>query len=329
MKILTLNLEAFGPFTGLVLDLSRGSEGLHLIYGDNETGKSSALRALRGLLFGIPVRSTDNFRHQNKDLRIGARVRHSDGSELTFVRRKARKNSLVDPHGKALADTALVNYLGGVNEDLFSTLYGINHRELVQGGQDILAAKGDVGQSLFDAGMGGVSLRKVIESLDADAGELFKTRGKQRIDILVTQFKEVRSRRKTLSLSSRDWAEHDGALRTARKEKKAVVQELGKFRSEQEKVERIQKCLPLIAKRQAVLDEFDHFGRRFGSAPGAFGQQLVDNLAAARRDFSHHFFKGPIIYIGNGIHQVGKIIALERFFAGQQFIHHHTERKDI
>ena len=54
MKILELALHAFGPFTDAVLDLSAGQEGLHLIYGPNEAGKSSALRALRQALFGIP-----------------------------------------------------------------------------------------------------------------------------------------------------------------------------------------------------------------------------------------------------------------------------------
>ena len=44
MKILELALHAFGPFTDAVLDLSAGQEGLHLIYGPNEAGKSSALQ---------------------------------------------------------------------------------------------------------------------------------------------------------------------------------------------------------------------------------------------------------------------------------------------
>ena len=44
MKLLTLNLKAVGPFTDLVLDLSGGEHGLHLIYGPNEAGKTSTLR---------------------------------------------------------------------------------------------------------------------------------------------------------------------------------------------------------------------------------------------------------------------------------------------
>ncbi|MFZ4625210.1 MAG: AAA family ATPase, partial [Rhodoferax sp.] len=44
MKIRQLLLKAFGPFTNTRLDFS-GPANLHLIYGPNEAGKSSALRA--------------------------------------------------------------------------------------------------------------------------------------------------------------------------------------------------------------------------------------------------------------------------------------------
>ena len=45
MRILDLHLRAVGPFTDLSLDLSAGNRGLHIIYGLNEAGKSSALRS--------------------------------------------------------------------------------------------------------------------------------------------------------------------------------------------------------------------------------------------------------------------------------------------
>src|SRR5437667_12567189 len=93
MKILELALHAFRPFTDVVLDLSAGQEGLHLVYGPNEAGKSSALRALKQALFGIPMQSTDDFLHAYQKLRIGMKLRTSDGRELAFVRRKGTKNT--------------------------------------------------------------------------------------------------------------------------------------------------------------------------------------------------------------------------------------------
>jgi hypothetical protein len=72
MKILRFDLIAYGPFTGRSLDLSKGDHGFHLIYGPNEAGKSSALRALGDALYGVPPRTPDNFIHSYANLRVGA-----------------------------------------------------------------------------------------------------------------------------------------------------------------------------------------------------------------------------------------------------------------
>ena len=91
MKLLRLDLRAFGPFTDTTLDLSGGIEGLHLVYGPNEAGKSSALRALTALLYEVPERTEDAFLHPYPKLRVGGTLRKTDGSELAILRRKARK----------------------------------------------------------------------------------------------------------------------------------------------------------------------------------------------------------------------------------------------
>ena len=99
MKILELALHAFGPFTDAVLDLSAGQEGLHLIYGPNEAGKSSALRALRQALFGIPAQSSDSFVHPYSKMRIGLTLRGGDGRTLQLIRRKGNRNTLLAADG--------------------------------------------------------------------------------------------------------------------------------------------------------------------------------------------------------------------------------------
>jgi len=66
VRFLSLDLLAFGPFADEHLDLSAGDYGLHVIYGPNEAGKSTCLRALSQLLYGFDHRSSDNFVHPNK-----------------------------------------------------------------------------------------------------------------------------------------------------------------------------------------------------------------------------------------------------------------------
>ena len=91
MRIDRLDLLAFGPFTNVVLDFSQGSEGLHLVYGPNEAGKSSALRAIRQFFCGIPVRTSDDFVHRYDRMKIGAVLRGRSGRSANwFVTRRPR-----------------------------------------------------------------------------------------------------------------------------------------------------------------------------------------------------------------------------------------------
>ena len=96
MKIARLDIKAFGNLTDVILDFSSETPGLHIIYGPNEAGKSTALRALKGFLYGIPVRTSDNFLHEYGKLLVGGTLVNSDGRELTFWRLKRNVGDILD-----------------------------------------------------------------------------------------------------------------------------------------------------------------------------------------------------------------------------------------
>jgi uncharacterized protein YhaN len=154
VEIRELNLLAFGPFSERLLDFSSPEGGLHIVYGPNEAGKSSSLRGLKALLFGIPTRTTDNFLHDSKLLRISGRLRSDNGQELVVVRRKGNKNTLSSPDGGLRHHTDSLP--ARVNAEIFEMLPGIDHEALVRGGQET-RAKGEV--SALAASMGsGIAL---------------------------------------------------------------------------------------------------------------------------------------------------------------------------
>ena len=118
MKIVQLHLLAYGPFTRETLDFTSAPHGLHLIYGPNEAGKSTTLRALRRLLYGIPLSCEDDFLHPGPELRIGALLRDEKGS-LECIRRRGTKSAkgvLRAADDDTLVDTArLEEMLAGVD----------------------------------------------------------------------------------------------------------------------------------------------------------------------------------------------------------------------
>src|SRR5215510_13795498 len=147
MRILSLHLRAYGHFTGYSLDFGAGP-GLHLIYGDNEAGKSTTLRALSSVLFGYPHEVVDGFMHGAKEIAIGADILAEDGRRLAFVRRRRGKNQLARPDGLALGENVVENLLGNVSRDVFEKVFALNHIRLREHARGLLAEGGALGFSL-------------------------------------------------------------------------------------------------------------------------------------------------------------------------------------
>lgn len=242
MKIAELHLIAFGPFTDCRIDLSAGKHGLHIIYGPNEAGKSSSLRAVTDFLYGFPGRTADDFLHSYKNLRVGAQLKHSDGSQLSVVRRKAQKLSLrcsqdVDP----VPDDALLPFLGDIDQDSFKSMFGINHQRLRDGGRDIANGKGHLGQMLFAAGAGVVNLQQLQNDLLAESEGLLKsTLRSGSIHQHLQDYLRHRQAVAAAQMTVDTWKHSDQQYREHRQEKAQLDQQLSCLNAQLARLQRIQ-----------------------------------------------------------------------------------------
>jgi len=253
VKITELRLTAFGPFTGRILDLSKGNPGLHVIFGPNEAGKSSALRALHALLYGIPAQTDDAFLHPYPDLRIGARLRHSSGTEIDFSRRKASKGSLLGPGDARLDDNALDRFLGGVGLDQFKVFWAIDHARLVEGGREILDGRGEIGTSLFAAGSGASHLGALRKKIEEEAADLFAPRGHNRtVNVAVGRLRELRREQRESAVSAEEWARQDAVTRDAATRIAKLTNDSQELARERSRLERAKRVLPLLAERSEL-----------------------------------------------------------------------------
>jgi uncharacterized protein YhaN len=286
LRFLDLHLKAFGPFTDRRLDLSGGEEGLQLVFGPNEAGKSSALRALKALLYGFPARSGDDFLHPYDQLRVGARLRFADGAEIEMLRRKGKKSTLLTADGETpLADSdglRLDRCLQGIDEALFSSLFGLDHAALVAGGEELLAQKGDVGQALFAAGLGTRNLRQVLDGLDAEADALFLPRGsKPRINQAIAEHKEAKRTLAELSLSGREWEGKRKELETKRADSAALTGDLAVQKAERNRLQRIRRVQARLGERRDLLLRRAELGEVV-ALPADFGESWRQAREALR-----------------------------------------------
>lgn len=280
MRIDELRLLAIGPFTDVVLDLSAGTEGLHLIWGGNEAGKSSALRAIGYLLYGFPARTSDDFLHSYANLRVGARLRDKHGGHLDVTRRKTQKKSLRDGSDEEeVPESRLREFLGHASEDVFRRSFGIDHEQLVHGGAAIVRGEGDLGPLLF-SGAGIAQLRQVEDSLADDIGALFTPRGqKPIINHLLSRLKAVRKEAKEKELRPDQWERHFRSLEDARKRKQALEEKRIRRQRDRDRLQRFQAALPMISKLADLEAEWEEL-QHFATLPADFDQRRETAVAA-------------------------------------------------
>jgi len=263
MRIDRLDLIAYGPFTDKPLNLSDGISGLHLIYGDNEAGKSTSLRALIAWLFGIPTRTNDNYLHLNPQLRIGGKLRLSGGKELEFVRRKGTKGTLLEPGTDAIIDDSiLLQFLpGGIDETLFTRLYGIDHVRLVAGGQELLNQSGDLGQALFSAAVGTASLREILSELQNGAEELFKPRASTKlVNQAISSFKKAQKRIQSSGLPVAEWKRLQKEIADTLSAIQKVEEDINGKSKEKSRLDRLNRVKGALAERRAVMARIEELG---------------------------------------------------------------------
>jgi uncharacterized protein YhaN len=262
MKFMTLNLKAVGPFTDVALDLSRGEQGLHLIYGPNEAGKTSTLRALSHLLFKFPHLSADDFVHPNDQLRVGGKLRRKSGEELEIIRRRGKLNTLRGPDdASVVADERLAEFLGGMDRETFEALFGIDHERLTKAGEEIRTGQGRLGELLFAAGAGLAGLSQAQKTLQQGLDELFKPRAQNpKINKVLAEFRDAQDELKRCQLPSEDWQKHDRACTEATARAEQIRGQIRAARGEQAGLKRIKSAIPLVARRRRLTQELDGLG---------------------------------------------------------------------
>ncbi|MFP4572865.1 MAG: AAA family ATPase [Desulfobacterales bacterium] len=288
MKIDALYLTAFGPFTDTTLDFTCNTPGFHLVYGPNEAGKSSALRALRALLYGIDERTPDSFIHPYGRLRIGGKLTANNGRSLEIVRRKGRTNTLRAADDQTVVDEeVLAGFLNHVDADLFATMFGIGYDDLVAGGRQVVSGRGDLGQLVFSAGSGIVRLKEIRDNLQNEAESLFKPSGKNpAINAALFQLKENEKQLKETILPGNRWTALDEELKNAIEKRRSVEAELQQNQKARHHLARIKEALPLIARRREVtesLKQYEHIPLLPGDFPET-RRDLVTRLDLARKE---------------------------------------------
>jgi uncharacterized protein YhaN len=256
MRFAAIHLPAYGPFTDASLDLREGAGRLEVVYGPNEAGKSSLLRAICDFLFGIHPQTRDDFLHAYGSLRIRASIER-DGNRLECVRRKANTKSLrAADDDEVVPEELLRSFVPIESRDVFQTMFGLDAERLQQGGEELLKGQSQFGQLLFSAAAGIEGLHDILEKLNDEAQKLFKPRASTAtVAKILDRLKESKDRLRAAQVSLTDWNKLQEEHENASAESSRLESEILRKQSETERFKRIQMSLGLLRKRTDLREQ--------------------------------------------------------------------------
>ncbi|MGN8160177.1 AAA family ATPase [Salinisphaera sp. SWV1] len=263
MRFAALNLLAYGHFTERRLVFTPGAIDLHIVFGANEAGKSTARSAVGDFLFGFPPQTPLNFLHAYNALRIGARL-EAAGAEIEAVRKKGRKNTLLDAAGEAAArlEADLERGLAGADRAFFTRMFSLDHAGLREGGKNLAAADANADTALLSAGSGLADVLAEREALGAEADALWSPNASQN-----RRYYQAEARLKTAEADIRehevtvgDWRSKREAFETAEARYQALAEQRRGLRHQWQQLERIRRVAAPARRYREIEAELAGLG---------------------------------------------------------------------
>ncbi len=177
----SLRVDGFGRFHDFELELG---DGLNLLYGPNEAGKSTLWSFMTAMLFGFERRNDPGRYEPVGGSMFGGELRLKTVGGKVVVRRQGHRRRvdgevvLRDAHGAPLPDSRLDEARGHVSRELFQQVFSLTIDQLRSFGD---LAGSEVSERLYAAAMQGAQrLPAALDTLRKEAAELFAPKGQQR-----------------------------------------------------------------------------------------------------------------------------------------------------
>lgn len=255
MKIRHLHINRFGHFNEC--DLPFTGDGIQVIYGPNEAGKTTLLECLRGILFDFPSRTPYDFGGQG-ELAGVATLELQDGRTVELRRRKGNKNKVaikIDGLATDLDDNDWLRLLDHADRNLFESVFAFGLGQLSQGEASLKHES--VQSALFSGGLGGNSSPdKAMAALTAQAEALFKKGGsKPVVNALLAEIKRLTALVKEHTLRPDKYLEARDAYDRCREQAQATHRRVEELRTQYSQVEKLERACPLWWKLQQRRSE--------------------------------------------------------------------------
>jgi uncharacterized protein YhaN len=169
LALTRLALENYCYFEKMEVTLPH--EGFTIIFGSNESGKSTLYQGFLDFIFGAKKIS-------GSKLKIHATL-SLENNLFNFIR-SAGKAELRNDLFQIVGEKPLTDLFSTIDEKFYTNLFCCNHHTLREGGKSLFETGGSLREALFSTTTGISSLKGLQKNLTESAEEIFMPHGKKR-----------------------------------------------------------------------------------------------------------------------------------------------------
>ncbi len=285
MHIEGWSIDAFGALS----DVERTGldDGLTVVFGPNEAGKSTLRHFVLGVLFGFPAGNTSYPRYNPPSgaMRSGRLYLSSGGEDFVLSRlekkgSRAGESTLLGPDGKARGDAELTALLGGLNRKVYDKIFAIGLDEL----NDLGAlTDGDLQDHLLSAGVAGAGriATRARNELRDRAGAIHRSRAQStEVAAIREQLRAVEVRLSEAQHAARDLGERREALEAKRRRADDLSDAERAANRAVQRADRLVELWPDYLEATDAQAELDALGDDATTLPADSSERLTRALAA-------------------------------------------------
>ncbi|GGK34601.1 hypothetical protein GCM10010965_29470 [Caldalkalibacillus thermarum] len=253
MKLTGIEIDRYGHYEQLHIPGEALSRAVTVIYGPNETGKSTLHSFIRFVLFGFTERGSNPYQPLKGGHIGGALHVEHEGRSVRVSRHTPPKKGQVTVHidGQLGTEHELRALLGHISPVLFEAIFAFSHQEL--GRLETLQAD-EINSYLYSAAMGsrGIDLLQLEQTLSKRREEWFRPRAtKPKINQLLYELEQEEKEIQTLKNRMKNYV----PLKEKVEQREG---ELEGLRQERKRLERKQRELENLKRAKQLQEEIKH-----------------------------------------------------------------------
>lgn len=221
MKFTRASIYGFGKWVDK--EVIFNEDQLNVIYGENESGKTTLQKFIMFILFGLTPKEQAVYQPIESS-KFGGLLTFLDGNnqEVTVERTKDMI-TIYSPTETSNEEQVLTSYLNGLTKQTFLSIYSFSAVDLLQI-RDI--TEQEFGNILFNVGLAGATNIEIAErNIERETGKLFKKTGRiPALNIQLTKLEELVLIEQKLKKQESYYAE----MKSKQKSKKIKLQNLNK-----------------------------------------------------------------------------------------------------